>query len=105
MDQKSPAATSASPKDRFDSEGDWLARQFFSAADLQMSPEEYAARQAHRWDLFSFHLYRYQDPILGAWVRRVGEILFGAEEEIESLRHHYLTTEELAEVRRVEAEG
>ncbi len=57
---------------RFDQEGDWLARQFLSAEDLKMSPEEYAARRAHLWGCFSLHLYRYQDAALGAWVRRFG---------------------------------
>ena len=29
---------------QFGEQGEWLARQFFSPTDLQMSPEEYAAR-------------------------------------------------------------
>jgi hypothetical protein len=95
------AQTDAS--NRFGHEGDWLARQFFVPADLQMSPEEYAARHAHEWGCFSFHLWSFRDPALGAWFRRLGEILF-TEGEVERCRQRFLTPEELAEVRRQEAE-
>jgi hypothetical protein len=85
-------------------EGDSIARQFLSADDLRMSPEEYAARRAHQWGCFSLHHYRYSDPVLGAWVRRLGEILF-SEEEVDRCRHRFLSAEELARVRKEEAEG
>ena len=78
-------------------------QQMFSAADLALSPEEYAARQAHNWGCFSFHLYRYRDAVLGAWIRRLGEIIF-SEDEIERCRQRYLTPEELTDVRRRAAE-
>lgn len=84
-------------------EGDWIARQFFSSDDLQMSPEEYAARYAHQWSCFSLNQYRYTDPALGIWVRRLGEILF-SQEEIELCRHRFLAPDELAAVHREEAE-
>jgi hypothetical protein len=85
-------------------EGDWIARQFFSPAEYQISPKEYAARHAQEWGCFSFDRYRFQDPVLGAWVRRLGEILFD-EAELERCRQRFLTPEELAEVRKQEAEG
>jgi hypothetical protein len=84
-------------------EGDWLARQFLSADDLKMSPEEYAARRAHLWGCFSLHQHSYQDAALGEWIRRLGEILFD-EAELERCRRRFLTPEELAEVRRQAAE-
>ncbi len=89
--------------DRLNEEGDWIARQAFSPADLAMSPEEYAARHAHLWACFSLDQYRYRDPVLGAWVHRLGEILF-SEDELERCRVRYLTPEELATVRQEEAE-
>jgi len=46
------------PDTRFDEEGDWIAQQFFSPADRQLSPEEYAARHAQLLGCFSFHRYR-----------------------------------------------
>lgn len=93
------------PKEnRFNEEGDWIAQQFFSPDDLRMSPEEYVAWHAQALGCFSFHLYRYRDLALGAWVRRVGELL-SSEEEVERCRQSFLTTEELAIVRRQEAEG
>jgi len=93
-----------SSESRFNEEGDWIAHQFFSAMDLQMPPEEYAARHAHLLGCFSFHLYRYRDPALGAWVRRLGEIL-STEGEVERCQQRFLTAEELATVRKQEADG
>lgn len=90
--------------ERFSEEGDWLARQFFSAEDLQMTPEEYAARHGHRWGGFSLHRYHYRDPILAAWVGRLGEIL-STEGELDRCRQRFLAPNELAEVQRQEAEA
>jgi hypothetical protein len=98
------ARTDCASVHRFDEEGDWTARQFFSPETLQLSPEVYAARNAHNWACFALHRYRYQDPVLGAWVRRVGELLHD-HDELERCRQRFLTPEELAEVRRQEAEG
>ncbi|MBY0525916.1 MAG: hypothetical protein K2R98_21160 [Gemmataceae bacterium] len=91
------------PDYRFDKDGDWIAREFFSESDLKMPPEEWAARHAHLLACFSLHLYRYKDATLGAWVRRLGEI-FTTEGEIERCRHRFLTEEELASVRQQQAE-
>lgn len=88
---------------RSSEEGDWIARQFLSADDLQMSPEEYAARHAHQWGCFSLHQYRYTDPALGAWISRLGEILF-SKADLEHCRRRFLTAEELAAVKKEEAE-
>ncbi len=100
MTDKAPTPS----RTRSDEEGDWIAQQFFSPADLQLSPEEYAARHAHALGCFSFYQFRYRDPTLGAWVRRLGEIL-ASEEEVERCRQRFLTPEELAVVRKQEAEG
>jgi hypothetical protein len=69
-----------------------------------MSPEEYTARHAHLLGCFSLHSYRYRDPVLGAWVRRLGEIL-SSEDEVERCRQEFLTPEELTIVRKQEREG
>jgi hypothetical protein len=98
------ANPSVLPEGRFNEEGDWIAQQFFSAGDLQLSPEEYAARHAHLLGCFSLHFYHYRDPTLGTWVRRLGEIL-STEGEVERCRQQFLTPEELATVRKLEAEG
>jgi hypothetical protein len=78
-------------------QGDWLARQFFSVADLRMSPEEYAAHHAHLWGCFSLHLHQYADPVLGDWIRRLGAIL-ESEDEIKRCQQRYLGVAELAKV-------
>ena len=100
MTQNAPTSSD----NRFDEEGDWIAQQFFSPSDLQLSPEEYAARHAHALGCFSFHFYRYLDPALGAWVRRVGEIL-ATEGEVERCQERFLSPKELATARRQQAEG
>jgi hypothetical protein len=96
--------TPTSADSRFNEEGDWNAQQFFSPEDLRLSPEEYVARHAHALGCFSFHFYRYRDPALGAWVRRVGELL-STEDEVERCRRQFLSAEELATVRQQEREG
>lgn len=96
--------TQAAGHARFDREGDWEVKQMFSEADLMLTPEEYAARRGHLWGCFSFHLLRYRDPALGAWIRRLGEILFDPEQH-ERCQRQYLTPQELAIVRRQEEEG
>ena len=90
--------------DRFDREGDALVRALFTPAELTMTPEEYAARHAHEWGCFAYHRYRYHDPALGAWVRRLGEI-FSSDEELQRCRQRYLTASELAAIEQQEAEG
>lgn len=85
-------------------EGDWIARQFFSPADLQASPEEYAARHAHLWGCFSLHLHKYKDPMLAAWIGRLAEIL-SSEQEIVRCRQRFLSSADLAQVRKQQAEG
>src|SRR5437867_335663 len=89
--------------DRSLEEGDWIARQFFSQADLEMAPEEYAARHAHLWGCFSLHLHQYRDPDLAIWVRRLAEI-FSSEAEMERCRRRFLSSAELAEASRQKAE-
>src|ERR1700722_37091 len=94
--------TPTSSASSFNEEGDWIAQQFFSPEDRRLSPEEYVARHAHALGCFSFHFYRYRDPALGTWVRRVGEIL-STEGEVERCRERFLSLEERAAVRRQEA--
>jgi hypothetical protein len=90
-------------EERFDFEGDEVARQFFLPADLKMTPEEYAARHGHEWACFALHRYRYRDPALGNWIRRLAEVLFTAG-ELERCQQYFLTPQELQGVREREAE-
>jgi hypothetical protein len=84
----------------YDAEYDDGALAFFADVYREMSPERYAAGAAHSWGCFSFHLYRYRDPVLGAWVRRLGQILFDETAAcLERYRQTYLTAEEHARVR------
>jgi hypothetical protein len=76
-------------------EGDDLVKELLPYR--AMSPEEYAARHGHGWGVFSFHLYRYRDPALGDWVRRLGEILHDGR-EMERCRRRHLSPEEYVQV-------
>lgn len=87
-----------------DLDGDWVARQFFSDADLQGSPEEYAARNAHNIMCFSFHEYRFRDPALAAWIRRLHEILV-TQGEVELCRQQFLSKEEADNFRKLSKEA
>jgi hypothetical protein len=78
---------------RFDEAGDWIVRQFLSPADLQVDPDEYVARHAHSLGTFSFHLQRFSDPGLAAWVRRVRELL-ASEAQVERCRERFLSPDE-----------
>ena len=85
--------THIAARSRIDEEGDWLVRQFVPADQRALEPEEYVARHAHALGAFSFHLYRFNDQGLGAWTRRVGELL-ASESEVERCRERFLTAEE-----------
>ena len=83
---------------RFDEEGDWIVRQFVTPDDLRLEPEEYVARHAHSIGSFSFHLYRFSDPALESWVRRVGQLL-ASEKEVQRCQEQFLTPCEAETVR------
>jgi hypothetical protein len=71
-----------------------------------LSPQEYAARQAHRIGSFSLDEYRYRDPGIQEWIRKLGDILFrrpGAP-SLDELRNRLLTAEERAAIREEEKE-
>ena len=88
---------------RADLQRETLAAEMFP---LDMSPDEYAARNAHLWGSFSFDDYRYRDSKLDAWIERLGDILFrrtGAP-DLEELRARYLSTEERERIANEEAE-
>lgn len=73
------------------------ARELFS---VELSPEEYAARNAHEWGCFSFDDYEYSDPRLDAWIQRLGDILFqrNGAPTITELRARFLASSEIAEI-------
>jgi hypothetical protein len=79
------------------------ARELFP---LDMSPDEYAARNAHDWYCFSYDDYRYSDPEMERWIQRLGDILFVREgaPTLEELRARYLTDEERQAIARRRAE-
>lgn len=72
------------------------ARMLFPYREL--SPEQYAAQEAHKWASFSFDDYIYKDAELNEWIHALGDILF-AEGAVEAARRKYLTS---AEIERIE---
>ena len=63
----------------------------------EMSAEEYAARESHKWGSFGFDSYVYEDPELNEWIHTLGDIMFtpGAKEEA---RRKYLSKEEIRDI-------
>jgi hypothetical protein len=82
---------------------DAQARRMFP---LDLSPEEYAARHAHQWGVFSFDEYRYSDERLDAWIQRFGDIFFrrNGAPSIHEFRQRFLTEEERAAIAQRERE-
>jgi hypothetical protein len=78
------------------------ARELFPYKEL--SPEEYAAREGHRWLCFSFGEYRYSDPDLNDWIHTLDDILFtpGA---LDRVREQLLTADERDQIRKESEEG
>jgi hypothetical protein len=68
--------------------------------DTSVSPEEYAARNAHLWTCFSFDEFEYRDTNLNAWVLRLGDILFhrNGAPTVEQCRQRYLSDAERLEI-------
>ena len=69
----------------------------------EMSAEEYAARESHNWICFGFDNFIYEDSELNEWIHTLGDIFFtpGA---IKDAREKHLSTDEIAEIERVEKE-
>jgi hypothetical protein len=61
------------------------------------SPEEFAARFAHVMVNFSYDRYRYRQPGLTDWVRRLGDIVFqrNGAPPLPELRRRFLTPDEI----------
>ncbi|MGE0545543.1 MAG: hypothetical protein AB7O24_12830 [Kofleriaceae bacterium] len=60
---------------------------------LTRSPEEYAARFAHLWAMFSFDSYRYRDPVLDRWIQRFSAIVRD-QRLLDECRKTFLTDDE-----------
>jgi len=73
---------------------------------FDMSPDEYAARHAHKWYCFSYDDYRYSDGYVERWIQRLGDILFRREgaPSLDELRARYLTDEERLKIEEQERE-
>lgn len=76
------------------------AREIFP---LNLSPEEYAAREGVNWGCFSFADYRYRDEKLDAWLQELGAIFF-TPGRLHECQEALLTPDELRQVREREQE-
>jgi hypothetical protein len=67
-----------------------------------LSPEEYAARWAHKIDCFSLDEYAYEDAALHAWIHALGAIVFGkpGAPALDELRRRLLTPAEREAIHR-----
>jgi hypothetical protein len=60
---------------------------------IDMSPEEFAARDGYGWLDFPFALYRYRDHKLDEWIQDVNEIL-QSPDKMRECQAKYLTPAE-----------
>jgi uncharacterized protein (TIGR02452 family) len=69
---------------------------------LDLSPEEYAARHAHEFVMFSFGRWSYRTPGMTEWVQQLDAFFFapGLAKRLRALRERYLSP---AEIEAVEA--
>src|SRR5262245_39300541 len=65
----------------------------------EMTAEEYAAREGHRWLCFSFGECRYSDPDLNEWIHTLDDIFF-TDGELQRTQERLLSPAELEQVRR-----
>ena len=68
---------------------------------LSITPAEFAARHAHEFLCFGYHIHNWADERFHRWIKELGAILFDRE-RLERCRLQYLTPEELAYVRQRE---
>src|SRR5262245_42248591 len=72
--------------------------------NLELSPEEFAARHGHEFAMFPFHQNRYQRPGMTEWVQQLAQVFFapGLPDRLRRLRERYLTPEEIERVEEYE---
>jgi len=61
---------------------------------IDVSPEEFAARDGYGWLDFPFGRYRYRDPQLDEWIQAVKEIL-SSPDKLRECQSKYLTAAEM----------
>ena len=61
---------------------------------MDMSPEKYAANEAHKWLSFSFDNYIYSNKILNEWIHSLGDIFF-TPGKVKDVRKKYLTEDQV----------
>jgi hypothetical protein len=71
------------------------ARRMFPFREL--SPEQYAARYAHKILCSSFDQYRYPDPVLETWIDELHRLLLSST-ELERCRRLHLSPAEYADI-------
>ncbi len=75
------------------------ARKLFPYKTL--TPEQYAAHEAHKWGSFSFDDYIYNDAELNEWIHSLGDIFF-TEGAVEVARKKFLAPPELDRIKQEE---
>lgn len=63
---------------------------------IDISPEEFAARDGDGWLDFAFNDFRFSDPELDSWIHAVGKIIRDPQ-TLREVQEQYLTPAELIE--------
>ena len=72
--------------------------------NLELSPEEFAARHGHEFAMFNFHTRTYKTPGMNEWIRQLAELFFAPDlpARLKKLRAKYLTADEIRGVEEYE---
>jgi hypothetical protein len=71
-----------------------LIREIFP---IHMAPEEYAARFGHQLNELTFCNYRYNDPVVNAWMQRLERVFFSPD-LLKSYQEQFLTHDERMQI-------
>lgn len=76
-----------------------MEQQVRAVFPIDIAPEEFAARDGAGWMNFTFHEYRFSDPVLDSWIDAVGKII-NDPKALETLQRQYLNPAEFREMRK-----
>lgn len=91
--------------DEYESAPKWREKEALELFPyIDISPEEYAANEAHKWLSFSFDDYIYSNKILNEWIHSLGDIFF-TPGKVKEARKNYLTGDQIKMIEELEQDS
>jgi hypothetical protein len=92
------------PKMRLVPPEEWEDDDFRRFRNLELSPEEFAARYGHEFVMFNYHKRHYDRPGMNEWVQKLAQVFLapGLPERLRRLREKYMTEEEIRQAEEYE---